>query len=230
MKLRLMDRSLAFLGRVPLFKSLNQQQLQNLAELTITRTFSRGSVIIVAEDEGDAFFIIRKGRVKVNLLHGDGREVILSILGKGEVFGELALLDGRPRSANVITLEETELMTLRRTEFLQLINNEPAIIMGLLDELAARLRKTDHQIGGLALLDATSRISRTLVRLAAEHGEETAEGLLVGQKITHQQLANMSGTTRETVTRVLKRLESQGYVTMRGRQILIHPEIEQEDE
>jgi len=230
MKLRLIDRSLAFLGRVPLFKSLNQQQLQNLAELTITRTFSRGSVIIVAEDEGDAFFIIRKGRVKVNLLHGDGREVILSILGKGEVFGELALLDGRPRSANVITLEETELITLRRTEFLQLINNEPAIIMGLLDELAARLRKTDHQIGGLALLDATSRISRTLVRLAAEHGEETAEGLLVGQKITHQQLANMSGTTRETVTRVLKRLEGQGYITMRGRQILIHPDIEQEDD
>jgi len=230
MKLPIIDRSLAFLGRVPLFKSLNQQQLQNLADLTITRTFSRGSVIIVAEDEGDAFFIIRKGRVKVNILHGDGREVILSILGKGEVFGELALLDGRPRSANVITLEETELITLRRSEFLQLMNNQPAIIMGLLDELVSRLRKTDHQIGGLALLDATSRISRTLVRLAAEHGVETAAGVLVAHKITHQQLANMSGTTRETVTRVLKRLESQGYITMQGRQILIHPDIEQDDE
>ena len=230
MKMPIINRALTFLGRVPLFKSLSHEELTELAGLTITRTFSRGSVVIVAEDEGEAFFIIRKGRVKVNLLHEDGREVILSMLGKGDVFGELALLDGRPRSANVVTLEETELIMLRRPEFLQLVNKKPGIIMGLLDELASRLRKTDHQISGLALLDATSRISRTLVRMAAEHGVETVEGVLLEHKITHQQLANMSGTTRETVTRVLKRLESQGYITIRERQILIRPDIDGEDE
>jgi len=166
-------------------------------------------------------FIISSGQVKVSIVSADGREVILSLLGTGSVFGELSLLDGKPRSANVVATENTDLYMLRRSDFLQLVYKVPQIAVGLLAELAARLRKTDRKIGGLALLDVTSRISETLLQLADEHGTETDDGVLLKGRPTHQQIANMSGTTRETVSRVLKRLEKQGYVSTEGRTITI---------
>ena len=214
-----MDAS--FLRNVSLFESLNAEELEALAQMTITRTFSKDNVIILAEEEGDALFIIEKGRVKVSIVSEDGREVILSMLGGGAVFGELSLLDGKPRSANVIATEDTNLVMLRRQDFLQLVYKVPQIPIALLAELASRLRRTDRQIKGLALLDVTSRISETLLQLASDRGVDTETGVLIHNRPTHQELANMSGTTRETVSRVLKRLETQGYITCKGRTISI---------
>jgi len=159
--------------------------------------------------------------VKVNLLSEDGREVILSLLGPGSVFGELSLLDGKPRSANVVAIEDTQLIMLRRSDFLHLVYRVPQIAIALLAELASRLRKTDRKIEGLALLDVTSRISETLLQLANERGTETPAGVVLKDRPTHQQLANMAGTTREMVSRVLKRLEQQGYISSKGRTITI---------
>ena len=210
-----------FLRNVSLFESLNQKELESLSDVTFTRTFSKDNVIILAEEEGDTLFILKKGQVKVSIVSEDGREVILSLLGSGSVFGELSLLDGKPRSANVVAIEETDLLMLRRTDFIQLIYKTPQIATALLAELATRLRKTDRQIEGLALLDVTSRISDTLLQLAAEQGAETVDGVTIHSRPTHQELANMSGTTRETVSRVLKRLVSQGYINCSGRKITI---------
>ena len=137
------------------------------------------------------------------------------------MFGELSLLDGKPRSANVVATEATNLYMVRRSDFLQLLYKVPQIAVGLLAELASRLRKTDRKIEGLALLDVTSRISETLLQLADEQGEEQKTGIMLKNRPSHQQLANMAGTTRETVSRVLKRLESQGYITTRGRSIMV---------
>ena len=214
-----MDAS--FLRNVSLFESLTDEELEALAQMTITRTFSKDNVIILAEEEGDALFIIEKGQVKVSIVSEDGREVILSMLGDGAVFGELSLLDGKPRSANVIATEDTNLVMLRRQDFLQLVFKVPQIAIALLAELASRLRRTDRQIEGLALLDVTSRISETLLQLASDQGVETESGVLIQNRPTHQELANMSGTTRETVSRVLKRLETQGYINCKGRTISI---------
>ena len=220
----------SFLRKVPLFSCLNDKELEDLDQLTITRSYRKGNVIILAEDVGDTFFIIRKGQVKVSIIHEDGREVIFSLLGPGTVFGELSLLDGKPRSANVVALKDTELITLRHSEFLQLVYQNPQVATALLSELASRLRRTDEKIEGLALLDVTSRISRTLLQLAADQGIETTEGILIENRPTHQQLANMAGTTRETVTRVLKRLEAQRYLSSSGRRILIlREEVDEED-
>ena len=210
-----------FLRNVPLFESLSEEDLAALAKVTITRTFARDSVIILAEEEGDTLFIIENGQVKVSIVSEDGREVILSLLGAGAVFGELSLLDGKPRSANVIATEDTELIMLRRADFIQLIFKVPQIATALLAELASRLRRTDRQIEGLALLDVTSRISETLLQLAGDQGVETETGIVIRNRPTHQELANMSGTTRETVSRVLKRLENQGYIQCHGRTITI---------
>ena len=210
-----------FLRNVSLFESLDQQELEALSDVTFTRTFSKDNVIILAEEEGDTLFILKKGQVKVSIVSEEGREVILSLLGPGSVFGELSLLDGKPRSANVVATEETDLLMLRRADFLQLIYKTPQIATALLAELATRMRKTDRQIEGLALLDVTSRISDTLLQLATEQGAETADGVTIESRPTHQELANMSGTTRETVSRVLKRLEGQGYINRNGRKITI---------
>ena len=214
-----MDTS--FLRRVPLFEGLGDEDLEAIAKVTISRTYDRDQIIILAEEEGDALFIIDSGQVKVSIVSEDGREVILSLLGDGAVFGELSLLDGKPRSANVVATENTALYVVRRADFLQLIYKVPKISIALLAELAARLRRTDRKIEGLALLDVTSRISETLLQLATDQGEQREEGIHVASRPTHQQLANMSGTTRETVSRVLKRLESQGYIVTKGRAITI---------
>jgi len=221
---------ISLLRQVPLFEGLDDEQLDAIALVTITRRFDKHQVIILAEEEGDALFIISSGQVKVSIVSEDGREVILSLLGTGSVFGELSLLDGKPRSANVVTTENTDLYMLRRSDFLQLVYKVPQIAVGLLAELAARLRKTDRKIGGLALLDVTSRISETLLQLADEHGTETDDGVLLKSRPTHQQIANMSGTTRETVSRVLKRLEKQGYISTEGRTItIVHEEDRKSD-
>ena len=214
-----MDISL--LRRVPLFEVLKDDDLEAIARVTITRSYDKDQVIILAEEEGDALFIIADGQVKVSIVSEDGREVILSLLGEGAVFGELSLLDGKPRSANVVATQDTELYMVRRADFLQLIYTVPQIAVGLLAELAARLRKTDRKIESLALLDVTSRISETLLQLADEQGSETKFGVSLEERPTHQQLASMSGTTRETVSRVLKRLEGQGYISSEGRSMTI---------
>ena len=211
----------ALLSNVPLFEELEGKDLDAIAKVAISRSYSKGSIIILAEEEGDTLFIISQGQVKVSIVSEDGREAILALLGEGAVFGELSLLDGKPRSANVVATEATNLYMVRRSDFLQLLYKVPQIAVGLLAELASRLRKTDRKIEGLALLDVTSRISEPLLQLADEQGEEQKTVIMLKNRPSHQQLANMSGTTRETVSRVLKRLESQGYITTRGRSIMV---------
>ena len=210
-----------FLRQVTLFDCLGDPEIEALAALTFSRTFDKGQVIILAEETGDTLFIIRGGQVKVSLIHEDGKEFILSLLDQGEVFGELSLLDDRPRSANVTAMVETELLMLRRSDFLDLVGRVPQIAVSLLEELASRLRRTDDQVEGLALLDVHHRVAKTLLRMAEDGGHTSPEGILVRRRPTHQQLANMSGTTRETVTRALKQLQDEGYIRISGRQILI---------
>ena len=213
--------SVKLLKKVSLFEGLDENELTALASSTVVRTFPKDNVIILAEEQGDTLFVIQRGRVKVSIVSEDGREVILSSLGEGDFFGDMSLLDSKPRSANVTATEETELLMLRRGDFLHLIKNIPQIAIKLLAVLAGRLRKTDRKIEGLALSDVTGRITQTLLQLAEDQGVYTEKGVHIRNRPTHQDLANMSGTTRETVTRILKRLEKQGYIISSGRDMII---------
>jgi CRP/FNR family transcriptional regulator, cyclic AMP receptor protein len=209
------------LRRVPFFRDFSEADLTHLSGLVIRKTFPRDNLIVLAEDEGDTLFIIVRGQVKVSLISEDGREVILAMLGSGDFFGEMSLLDGKPRSATVTAAEETELVTLRRSDFIALLKRMPDLAIAILAALTTRLRKADRKIESLALMDVSGRIAAALLQMAEEVGQHRDDDIVIHNRPTHQALANMAGTTRETVTRVLKRLEQEGYLYTTGRDLVI---------
>jgi CRP/FNR family transcriptional regulator, cyclic AMP receptor protein len=205
-----------FLATVPLFSGLDRSALQQFADLTRERAYPRGSVILFEDDPGDSLFVVRKGRVKVVLIAEDGREVILGVLGVGEHFGELSLIDGRPRSAHVIAMEDSNLLVLRRDDFRRRVESSPAVAWLLLTELSRRLRQADDKIGGLVLLDVPGRISRLLLELAEEAG-----GPAIDRPLTHQTIAQMIGASRETVSRAMKDFQDSGWIAVARRRITL---------
>jgi CRP/FNR family transcriptional regulator, cyclic AMP receptor protein len=216
-----MSETKDLLRRVPFFAELDEQELSQLGDLVMTKVFPRDNLIVLAEEAGDSLFVITSGQVKVSIISEDGREVILAMLGAGDFFGEMSLLDGKPRSATVIACDETELLVLRRNDFLRLLERVPNLAVKLLAALAARLRKADRKIESLALMDVNGRIASTLLQVAEDIGEHTPEGIAIRNRPTHQALASMAGTTRETVTRVLNRLERQKYIAVTAKDLVI---------
>jgi CRP/FNR family cyclic AMP-dependent transcriptional regulator len=150
----------------------------------------------------------------VVLIGEDGREVILGVLGVGEHFGELALIDDRPRSAHVIAMEDSHLLVLRREDFRKRVESSPAVAWSLLTELSRRLRRADEKIGGLVLLDVPGRIARLLIDFASESGGDAIE-----KALTHQTIAQMIGASRETVSRAMKDFQDAGWITVERRRI-----------
>src|ERR1044071_1553186 len=205
-----------FLRTVPLFTKLEDVELQRFAELTREKSYPKGSVILFEDDPGDSLFIVRAGRVKVVLIGEDGREVILGVLGVGQHFGELSLIDEQPRSAHVIAMEDSSLIVLRREDFRKRVESSPSVAWSLLAELSRRLRRADDKIGGLVLLDVPGRIARLLLDLSEESGTNAIE-----KTLTHQTIAKMTGGSRETVSRAMKDFQDAGWITVERRRIAI---------
>jgi len=205
-----------FLATVPLFSGLDRSELEKFAEVTREKSYPKGSVILFEDDPGDSLFVVREGRVKVVLIGEDGREVILGVLGVGEYFGELSLIDDRPRSAHVIAMEDSNLLVLRREDFRKRVESSPSVAWSLLTELSRRLRRADDKIGGLVLLDVPGRIARLLLDLAEESGTNAIE-----KTLTHQTIAQMIGASRETVSRAMKDFQDAGWITVERRRIAI---------
>ena len=205
-----------FLATVPLFSGLDRSELEKFAEVTREKSYPKGSVILFEDDPGDSLFVVRDGRVKVVLIGEDGREVILGVLGVGEYFGELSLIDDRPRSAHVIAMEDSNLLVLRREDFRKRVESSPSVAWSLLTELSRRLRRADDKIGGLVLLDVPGRIARLLLDLAEESGTNAIE-----KTLTHQTIAQMIGASRETVSRAMKDFQDAGWITVERRRIAL---------
>lgn len=212
------------LGTVPLFSGLDQEERTGLAKLFIERKFSKNGVIVFAGDPGDALFVVATGQVKVVRVSEDGREVILSVLGPGSFFGEMSLVDDKPRSAHVIAMEDSRMMVLLRRDFEAHVRQHPDVALGLLRELSRRLRRADHSIANLVLLDVNGRVADLLLRLA---GEE--DGTRITRRLTHQTIAQMIGTSRETVSRTMRQLVTGNIITTSRREIvLLNPAALQE--
>jgi len=216
-----MDK-LSLLQSVPIFSDLSPSDLNKIAERMVLRTFTKGQMILLEDDLGQTFFVIAGGSVKITRLSDDGREVILAMLGESDFFGEMSLLDGAGRSANVVALEASEVLTLARNDFLEILQDYPKISISLLEELTQRIRKSDQQIESLSLSDVEQRIGITLIRLAEELGTIKRGSVKIKNLPYQQDIANMAGTSRETVSRTFKLLEEKGLVTREGRKLTIY--------
>ena len=210
------------LRNVPIFTDLRDPDLNKIASKMVPRVYEKGQMILLEESMGETFFIITQGAVKVTRLSADGREGILAILGESDFFGEMSLLDGEGRSANIVANEDAKVLTLSRNDFLDCLESYPKIAIALLEELATRLRKSDQQIESLSLSDSEHRIGITLIRLAGELGT-IKQGHVTVKNLPYQQdIANMAGTSRETVSRTLKLLEDKKLVRRENRNLTIY--------
>ena len=213
--------SAEYLRSVSIFSDLSDVELASISKKMTPYSYSKGEFIVMEETEGQQCYFIIHGSVKITRSSKEGREVILAILTAGEFFGEMSLLDGESRSANVLTLEETKVLALNRNDFMATLEEYPRVSIQLLKELTIRLRKSDLQIASLTLSDAEKRIGLCILRLAGEQGTIRQGHVKIKKFPFQHDIANMAGTSRETVSRTLVLFEQNGLIQREGRQLTI---------
>lgn len=213
--------SAEYLRSVSIFSDLSDVELASISKKMTPYSYSKGEFIVMEEMEGQQCYFITHGSVKITRSSKEGREVILAILTAGEFFGEMSLLDGETRSANVLTLEETKVLALNRNDFMASLEEYPRVSIQLLKELTIRLRKSDLQIASLTLSDAEKRIGLCILRLAGEQGTIRQGHVKIKKFPFQHDIANMAGTSRETVSRTLVLFEQNGLIQREGRQLTI---------
>lgn len=216
-----LERYRGLLASTAIFRGCTPAAIEDLARRLQIRTRPAETVIVAQDEPGDAMFVIAAGRVKVALFGENGRELTLSELKPGDFFGEMSLLDNRPRSANVVAIDDATLLVLTREAFVAHLKAHPQTAINLLSELTRRLRRADETIANLALHDVESRLVRTLERLAREEGELTDGGVLLRKRPTQQDLANMVGSCRETISRTFTSMIKRGLLVPRGRALVL---------
>lgn len=214
----------AFLQEVPIFADLTEAELDQLAAIVRERSFDKGHAIFYADDLGTSFYVIAKGAVKIVVLADDGREHILGVLKERDFFGEMSLIDGEPRSASAVALETAHVLSISREDFLDVLRGRPDMALKIMITICRRLRRADRRVESLAFLSAPGRVARILLELGKEHGEDTPDGISLHHKMTRQELANIAGTSRETLTRVLMEFQEAGLLTLKKNQLILHDE------
>jgi CRP-like cAMP-binding protein len=210
-----------FLQYVPIFSELKDDTLEQIAKIGIKKIFKKDSVVLLEHETGSALFVISNGKVKISRVSDDGKEVILAILGESDFFGEMAILDGLTRSANVTATEDSEIFIIQRNDFLELLKTHPEVAISLLKELTQRLRAADMKIKSLSLKDAEGKVATVLLQLADDLGR-IKQGAVEIEKLPFQHdLANMAGTSRETISRTLHSFAKKGLVEIEGSKLRI---------
>jgi CRP-like cAMP-binding protein len=201
------DRIRELLTGVELFSEMGDDELNELNELAQIRKIPKDTTIFHAGDPVDAVFVVASGRVKVVVTSSDGKEFILTVLGAGQVFGEMALLESAPRSASVVTLSAVEVLVINRNDFQRLLDSHPRISQKLMMILSRRLRRANSKMESLAYMDVAGRLARYLLDLARDHGQRLGNGWVVVRRPTHSDIAHSIGTSRETVSRLINEFE-----------------------
>ncbi len=219
-------KTTTMLASIVLFAGLSPGERQALAATMQRHRYAKGELIFQQGDPGGTLYVIATGTVKIALSAPDGRELLLALLGPGDFFGELSLLDGAPRSADAIAQEDCQLLLLRRENFLAFLNGHPEATKSLLRVLARRLRATDEVVHEAAFLDLPGRVARLLLRLGQTHGRPEQDGVVLGLRLTHAELASMVGSSRESISRLLKHWQRQGLIRYHaGLLTLVRPEV-----
>lgn len=212
------EENKAFLRRVPMFAGLTDPQLDTLASASLRRSFPRNRTIVAEGEPSQSLYLLLSGRAKVQRSDSEGKEVILAMIGPGEFFGEMSLIDDAPRSASVITTEPCDFIAIQKDSFKSTLAQSPDMAMQIMRGLVKRLREADKKIETLALLDVYGRVARVLLDFS-----ETIDGeRVVKGKLPRQEIAKMIGASREMVSRVMKGLESDGFISSEpeGRLVL----------
>lgn len=205
-----------------LLRYLPPEDLRRLAAEAQVLRYPRSTTIFQKGDPGSSLMAVIRGRVKVCTYSTDGRELVLNIIGQGGLFGEIAVLDGRPRTADAVTLEETDLLVLARGHLLPFLTGNPEVVSRLLAVLCQRLRQASEHLEDALLREAPSRIARGLLRLIETFGQAKPEGgIRLDIKLSQQQLGNLIGVSRESINRHLGDWARAGYLTMEEGRILI---------
>jgi CRP-like cAMP-binding protein len=205
---------------IPIFSDLNDHELQQIYTSGYTKNYSKNSVILSEDDSDNSMFFIIEGKVKV-LRSDEDKEIILSLLGKNDFFGEMAILDGMGRSATVTAVEDSKIFILQRNEFLALLNSHPEVSIGLLRELSIRLRKATNKIKALSLKDAEGKVATVLIQIADDVGKIKQGVVEINHLPNQQELANMAGTSRETISRTLHSFVKKGMLELEGSKVII---------
>jgi len=204
------------LGEIPLFEGLSEAQLESINQRLHKRLFSAGTNVITADTVGEVVYIILSGTVKIKIDQPDGSEVIIAILGAGDIVGELSLLDSVPRSADVLTQEDSTFLWLDRTSFRKLLDDIPEITLNVIRILTRRLRLSNEQIQALCNLDVHGRVERQLLAFADLHGVPTPAGVCIPMRLTQSDIAGLVGASRERVNQSFSMLRKNRLISVDG--------------
>ena len=205
------------LHQIPIFSCLEDDELDRLGQVAVRKKFPRNTVLLSEGDITDSLYVIISGKVKTIINDENGREIILSISGPGEYFGEMALIDGEPRSATIVTREPCQMFVFSKEDLKGILRSNPDMIFTLLKGLVKRLRETDKKIESLALMDVYGRIAQLLMQMAVPQDDV----LVIDEPLTHQEIANMVGASREMVSRILNELSRGDYISVDKKIITI---------
>lgn len=210
---------------VPLFASMRERDWDEIAGLLNGVCFHREAYVFFEGDAPEFLYVVWMGRVKLLRHSVDGRDVVLDVLGPGRLLGELAVFEGAPYSQTAQSMEDVALVSIKRQDYLDLLQRYPSLSLAVINELGRRLRVANDLVQSLAVDRVDRRIARALLRLALYNGLRTDDGLMIQMRLTRQDLADMTGTTVETAIRVMSRFRKEGWITtQRGRVIIKQPE------
>jgi len=212
---------MGLLERIPFLAALPPDDLAWLADRVRRRKFARGDLIFQKDDPGQSLFIIESGSVRIYVPGTQGADLTLAVMGPGDFFGDMSLLDGRPRSASAAAAADSVLLSLERSEFTSVMRSRPDAALSILAVIASRLRDSDQMASDLAFLDVSGRLARRLLDLSGTNGVQREDGVLLQVTLTQEELANMIGVTRESVNRNLSMFRRLGLIAREGRKIIL---------
>jgi len=207
--------------RAPLFTALDDAAAASLRASMDAVKIAKGSILFKEGDDGEHLYIIIDGKLKLGTSSGDGRENLLSILGPGEMFGELSLFDPGPRTSTATAVTDAKLLSLSHEKVIPWLKQNPEVSLQLLTRLSQRLRRTNEAVGDLVFSDVPGRVAKALIDLGDRFGKTTPEGLLVNHDLTQEELAQLVGASRETVNKALADFAGRGWLKLDGRSVLI---------
>ncbi len=207
--------------KAPLFTALDEAAAVSLRANMDSVKIAKGSVLFAEGDEGDHLYVIVEGKLKLGTSSGDGRENLLSILGPGEMFGELSLFDPGPRTSTATAVTDAKLLSLGQEKLIPWLATNPNVSLQLLARLAQRLRRTNEAVGDLVFSDVPGRVAKALIDLGERFGKQTDEGLFVHHDLTQEELAQLVGASRETVNKALADFAGRGWVRLEPRAVVV---------